>query len=207
MYLIQGLAQNMSHWDKVLTHLPQDVPVTAIDMLTLGFEGDQFSWARAAQELDSHIGEADAVICGLSSGAVIAAKHAGTYTSGRDHHYVLAAPQMNPRGWPSRMLLRRRRLIHRYIEFRTGRKLEPKKVASILEAYLTLDLRGDLTKITSPVLVLVGRKDRVHYRPTVDIAQLVPHSERVKLQRGTHESNRSAPRQIAEQLSRSARST
>ncbi|GAA1810548.1 hypothetical protein GCM10009771_10540 [Nesterenkonia flava] len=163
-----------------------------VDVLSLGFDGDRFSLSRAAEELHQKLGHSEAVICGLSYGAVIAAEHAISYP-GSSHRYVLAGLQTKTRRGPGRILRIAYPLVHQFMQMRSGRRLSRAKVRSMMSMYARLDLRDRLSLITSPVLLMTGRLDRVHFRPARDVLARVPQSEFVDLAAAGHESNKSAP--------------
>lgn len=48
VYLLQGLAQDTRDWDRVAERLPAEVAAERIDVLSLGFRGDEVSLLRAA---------------------------------------------------------------------------------------------------------------------------------------------------------------
>ncbi len=203
IYLIQGLAQSTDAWDQVVHHLPAATEVTRVDMPSLGFADDNFSLERAAVELEERISHPEAVICGLSSGAVVAAQHAIMHP-GSSYRYVLAGGQVKPRKWLGPLMRLGHPVVHRFMELRSRRRLDPRKVRSITDTYARLDLRDRLTEITAPVLVLVGTLDRVHYKPAGDILQRVARSQVAELRRAGQESNKSAPAQFAQHLARQA---
>lgn len=199
LYLLQGLAQDTSDWDRALAHLDESTPVTLIDVLTLGFDGTAFSLRRAVADLDRRITDHEAVVCGLSYGAVIAAAHAIDHQAGR-HRYVLAGLQVKTGRGPGIFLRTAYPLVHQFMQISSGRRLHLRRVRSQLRMYAGLDLRDDLHRIQSPVMLVNGKLDRVHYKPAADALERIPDARAVNLRLAGHESNRSAPGQFAEAL-------
>lgn len=91
------------------------------------------------------------------------------------------------------------------MQLRSGRRFDQDKVRSITELYATMDLREELPQLRAEVVVGVGTWDPPHRGPAGDILRLVPHSDHVLLRGGGHETNRSAPEQLAAEITKLAR--
>lgn len=118
--------------------------------------------------------------------------------------YVLAGAQVKPARWPGRLLRLAPTPVRWFMQLRSGRRFDPRKVRSITDLYATLDLREELPRVRGEVVIVVGGLDRPHRGPAQEILDRTPRSRAVQLRGGGHETNKSVPGQLADQIAQAS---
>lgn len=202
VYFLQGLAHDTDNWDDVIQYLPEDYTVRTIDALNIGFEGDHFSFERAAHEFNTYIHtDEPAIICGLSYGSVIATYHAFLYPE-QEHTYLLVGGQTQPPKLVTKTMRFFHPIVWKVIEWYAGKDLKRERIRSITDSFVTLDIENELHKITSEVVVVVGGWDVYHFRPAQMMLEKIERSRLVYIEGAHHETNHAAPAEIAHQIKR-----
>lgn len=65
---------------------------------------------------------------------------------------------------------------------------------------MELDYSGELNKISCPVLVICGEKDRANRKASQELASRLAHAEFCVIEQAGHEVNVDAPERLAEAL-------
>lgn len=201
VYLLQGLAHDTDNWDDVIQFLPPSICIKKIDVLKLGFIRETFSLKKASEELEKLVSKEPGVICGLSYGAVVAVMHAAMHPQS-SHTYLLIGPQVRPPRLVTKILRIFGPLVYKEMEWHGGQKLNKNKVQSILKAYDSLDLKDELEKIQNETVVIIGKRDIPHYKPAKQILKWIENSRLVLIESAGHETNHSAPAELAHQIKR-----
>lgn len=202
VYFLQGLAHDTDNWDEVIQYLPKEYKIITVDALNIGFEGDHFSFERAAREFNTHVNPNEpAIICGLSYGSVIATYHAILYPE-QDHTYILVGGQIRPPKIINKPMRFFHPIVWKVIEWYAGKDLKRERIRSITDSFVTLDIKDQLHKITSEVVIVVGGLDIYHFRPAKMMLDTIQNSRLVYIEGAHHETNHAAPAEIAHQIKR-----
>lgn len=202
VYFLQGLAHDTDNWDEVIHYLPDSYRTITIDALSIGFEGDSFSFERAAQELNERMDfQTPSIICGLSYGSVIATHHAVLFSE-QKHTYLLVGGQIHPPKIVTKPMRFFHPVVWKVIEWYAGKNLKRERVKSIMDRFVHLDLRSELHRITSEVVVVVGGLDPYHFRPAKLMMDRIENCRLVYVPHAHHETNHAAPIEIAHQIQR-----
>lgn len=88
------------------------------------------------------------------------------------------------------------------MEWYAGKDLKRKRVKSIVDSFVYLDLRENLYRITSEVVVIVGGLDHYHFRPGRMMLHAIENCRLVYIPYAHHETNHAAPSKISHQIKR-----
>lgn len=191
---LHGLGQTASSWDKTiavmgnggraacpqLTELLRDKPVNYPNL----YQGFSEYCAHFSQPL---------YLCGLSLGGVLAL-HYGIEHSDRVAGMALIGTQyVMPKG-----LLRFQNLVFRAMPDRAFREMgfAKRDFISLSKSMMDLDFREDLHRVTCPVLVVCGEKDKANKAASRRLRELLPHAELCMVENAGHEVNVDAPEKL-----------
>lgn len=197
---LHGLGQTPASWEPVLERMTGPQQPQCLDLVAL-LKGRQVSY----QNLYSALAAAcDAVpgpveLCGLSLGGVLALHYAACRPDKVRALVLIGAQYRMPR-----RLLRLQEFLFRWMPqalfAQTG---FPKEDFLLLcRTMMPLDLSAALPRVSCPVLVLCGSRDRANRAASEQLAELLPNA-RLRVIRGAgHELNLQAPARLAKILSR-----
>ena len=192
---VHGLGQTPAGWEPVLCLLDGQPDCACPDLAKLVPAGE-VTYPRLfrafARLCDG--AEAPLALCGLSLGGVLALHYAAEYP-GRVGSLVLIAPQYR---MPKRLLRVQNALFHLMpgTMFRqTG--FSKTQMIRLCGSMADLDLSGMLSRVSCPVLVLCGSRDRANRRACAELARLLPGAEFRVVEGAGHELNREAPEKLA----------
>ena len=202
---LHGLGQHPGAWAQVIERLPAwaDSSATTIPSISAPAR-EPFSLDVAARWAASDLAarsEEDAIVAGLSLGALIAVRIA-TMEPGLVRGLVLSAPVARP----PKLLMRMQRAVMGVLPARAvagpsieegGSGLSKADLLQVLDAVAELDLRDELRRIRVPALVLVGGDDRANRRLSAEVAELLPDAELKVVPGVGHEWNRTHPERFA----------
>lgn len=202
---LHGLGQHPEVWDAVIARLPEWADPSASTIPSLSapahapFTLDVAARWAAADLADRS--EEDAIVCGLSLGALVAVRLA-TLEPGLVRGLVLSAPVVRA----PRLLMRMQRALMGVLPARMvsgpavqegGTGLSKADLLEVLDAMAAVDLREELQRIEAPTLVVVGGDDRANRRLASEVAELVPDAELQVVPGVGHEWNRTHPERFA----------
>lgn len=182
LVLLHGVGQGPTAWQPVVDVIGMSRPVLAPWLRGLQpgrqeeFDLDAAAGA-VAQTLQLHGYERVALV-GSSLGAVVATRLAATQPD-LVERLLLAAPVIAPPRWALAaqrgvLALTPRRVF-------TDRGVTKDSVRTALAAVAALDLQGDLTRLTTPPLVVVGSGDTVGRQAAAEIERRVRGTTRREL--------------------------
>lgn len=167
---LHGLGQQPDSWDAVLAACALRGEVECPDLaawLRAG-DGTYAGLYRTFAAACAQGGTAPVCLCGLSLGAVLALQYAIAFP-GRVHALVLIAPQYQMPKWLLRLQNFLFRLLpaHAFSEMGLSRQ----EMIRLTRSMETLDFSRQLDRITCPVLVLCGARDRTNHKAAVQLAR------------------------------------
>lgn len=172
---IAGAGQDKTAWDDVIATLPGDFTAhkfAATDFVT---SHSTFSITSCANRLynymtENHIDQA--VLCGLSLGAMIATEFTTRYPE-RVELLVLCGSQVHPNSF---LMLLQSGIIKLFPEKLLGLppKLTKGQLLDILRASANVDFRESVKRIDAPTLIVCGAKDKPNLPAAEYLAKHIP---------------------------------
>lgn len=192
---VHGLGQTPASWEPVLRLLDGQPDCACPDLAALMPAG-KAAYSGLFSEFSQLCGgwEAPLALCGLSLGGVLCLHYAAQHPE-RVGALVLMAPQYRmPKG-----LLRIQNALFRLMPQAMFREtgLTKAQFIQLCGSMAELDLSGALSRISCPVLVLCGSRDRANRRACAELARLLPRAELRVVEGAGHELNREAPEKLA----------
>ncbi|MBO1901779.1 alpha/beta fold hydrolase [Leucobacter weissii] len=200
---VHGLGDSPASWAQQISTLPAAWEGVAIDVPGLGAAGEgAFSLERAARRVVEAMDERgwrEAVLCGLSLGAMIALRAAVDFPE-RVRGLVLAAGQVRP----PRALLRVQNALIRVLPARAVASggVDKSRILSAARAVMHVDFGPDLARIACPTLVLCGSRDRANLPASRRLAAEIPGARLAILEGAGHQSNTQSPESFSAELNR-----
>ena len=195
---IHGLGQTPDDWKEVLHRLNSEKDGVCPDLPAMVSAG-QATYTdlyRAFARFCSRI-EGPLSLCGLSLGGVLALHYAAEHPEQVDR-LVLIAPQYR---MPKR-LLQVQNLLFRCMPRSLFRQMGFSKdqFIQLCKSMEELDFSGSLSRISCPVLVLCGSRDRANKRACRELSQRLDRAELCIVEGAGHELNREVPAELARLL-------
>ena len=195
---VHGLGQTSESWEKTIARLKTKDHIVCPNLVDLVHTGE-VGYKRlylAFSELCKQSGEPIA-LCGLSLGAVLALNYAIDYPY-NVHSLVLIAPQYK---MPKKLLRFQNIVFHfmpKYAFQSTGFKKAD--FIKLCQSMMELDFSKSINKITCPVLVIYGEKDRANKKAAIELNGLLRNGTLKKISHSGHEVNIDAPDELSKLL-------
>ena len=196
---VHGLGQTADSWDKTIEAMGAPGPVLRPELFSL-LKGHEYTYQdlyRAFERSCTNCsGQFD--LCGLSLGAVLALHYAAEHPE-RVRSLALIAPQVKmPKG-----LLKLQDVLFRFMPERKFSEIGITKdnFRMLTRSMGDLDLTEGLERITCPVLVLCGEKDRANRKAAEQLARTLKRAELRLIPHAGHEVNTEVPEELAKALS------
>ncbi len=192
---VHGLGQTPSSWNKTIETLVMNSNCYCPDLSEM-LQGKETNYTKlytAFSEYCDSFSEPLA-ICGLSLGGVLAL-HYGIEHSQKVKSLVLIAAQYK---MPKKLLAFQNTIFH-FMPNAMFRQMGLGKAQFIQlsKSMMELDYSGELNKISCPVLVICGEKDRANMKASQDLASRLAHAEFCVIEKAGHEVNVDAPERLA----------
>jgi pimeloyl-ACP methyl ester carboxylesterase len=174
---IAGAGQNKTAWDGVATTLPSDFTVHTFAATDLVSSGADFSMSSCAQGLKAYMTENDteqAVLCGLSLGAMICTEFAITHPD-KVTSLVLCGSQVHPNPFLMSLQNGIMRLLPEKM-LGLPPELTKQQLLAILRASASVDFRESVKNIKAPTLVICGAKDKPNLPAANYLAERIPNA-------------------------------
>ena len=195
---VQGLGQTANSWDKTIEAMEAPGPVFRPELFSL-LEGRECTYQDLYRAFEQFCTKCSGPfdLCGLSLGAVLALHYAAEHPE-RVHSLVLIAPQVKmPKG-----LLKLQDVLFRFMPERKFSEIGITKdnFRMLTNSMGDLDLTERLERITCPVLVICGEKDRANRKTAEQLARTLKQAELRLIPHTGHEVNTEAE-ELAKALS------
>ncbi len=193
---IHGLGQTASSWNPVLDALPVTSDQNICLDLSAIIKKQQTTYsnlyAAFADFCDTQSEEI--VLCGLSLGSVLALHYAIDHPD-RVKALILIAPQYKM----PKHLLKIQNMLFRCMPKSMFKQTGFDKNAfiALCSSMADLDFRKSLNKITCPVSILCGEKDKANKKAANELSQTLKNAQYQEINNASHEVNVEAPVQLA----------
>lgn len=194
--LIHGLGQTPDSWNKVVANM--EGTCTCPDLPAM-LKGKDVNYTSLYQGFVSYceMHTEPLSLCGLSLGGILALNYALDYSE-RVHSLALIGVQYQ---MPVKLLKVQNAMFHlmpRSMFQQMGFGKE--SFIQLCRSMMTLDFSRELDKITCPVLIICGEKDKANRKAAEELAQFIPGAELQIMLGAGHEVNTEAPEQLADAL-------
>lgn len=192
---LHGLGQTSESWLKTTAHLPETIGAECYNLFQ--FRGE-ISYPNLYHAFEQSCGTRAVHLCGLSLGAVVALNFAVGHRQ-QVESLVLIAPQYKM----PRFLLGIQNFIFRFLPDKafseTG--LAKRVILRLTASMAALDFRQELKRISCPVLIVCGEKDRANRKAACVLADKIPGAKLQILDGAGHEVNKDSSAELAALLS------
>lgn len=191
---LHGLGQTAASWDKVssILHIQNPICPDLFQMLEGGDINYPNLYRQFEKTCNGYSGRLD--ICGISLGAVLALNYALKHLQ-KVHSLVLIAPQYK---MPKGILYIQDIVFHFMPEAMFSEMGIPKKdVLSLTKSMLKLDFQKELNRLTCPVMITCGERDKANQKAAASMHNKIPGSKLYFIENTGHEVNVKAPEELA----------
>ncbi|MBP3918037.1 MAG: alpha/beta hydrolase [Clostridia bacterium] len=197
-FYLHGLGQTPSSWDETLSYLKPEGEVFCPNFADLihkngaAYESLYSGFSSICQRETAPFD-----LCGLSLGGVLALHYAAEHIENVHSLVLIAAPYTMPK-----RLLQFQNFLFRLMPNAAFAQmgLAKNEVIQLCKTMAELDFRPVLYKISCPVLVICGEKDKANRKAAESLASAVKHAELVILNNAGHEVTTEVPKPLAEVL-------
>ena len=192
---VHGLGQTPASWEKTLLYLNDGEENVCPDLAGM-LRGKEANYQNLYQAFCALCDETGSPVelCGLSLGDVLSLNYAAGHPE-NVRSLVLIAPQYR---MPKR-LLRVQNTLFRFMPGSMFRQtgFGKRELIKLCGSMAELDFSASLCKITCPVLVVCGQRDRANGTAAGKLAGMLSHAELRIVGGAGHEVNVDAPEQLA----------
>lgn len=197
--LLHGLGQTAADWDGVIQRLPSSgVEIECPELFAAG-EGD-VSYPQLLAKLEQRYAGASEPLrmCGLSLGALLALDFTLRHGDAVRSLVLIGAQYKVPR-----LLIDLQNILFRRMPEKSfaGMGLSKGGVIGLTRSMRSLDFTDQLSRITCPVTIVCGERDRANLGASKRLAELLPQAKLRIIPGAGHEVNKSAPQELAAVLS------
>lgn len=195
--LLHGLGQTAKDWEEVTTHMFSYVDCPEI----FSSENNDSTYAGVffrLQQKYSNTAE-PLCICGLSLGALLALDFAIRNEDKVTSLVLIAAQYKAPK-----LLLDVQNLIFQCMPSKMfdAAGISKKNMIALTRSMRSLDFSSQLNRITCPVTIVCGEKDRANLKASKKLKALLPQASLYIIPGAGHEVNKAAPQALANILNR-----
>lgn len=195
---LHGLGQNADSWNKVTgaTEVLDNSVCLDLAEMVKGKAATYSTLYSAFSEMCNEENE-DIILCGLSLGGVLALNYAIDYPQ-KVKALVLIAAQYK---MPVR-LLKLQNALFRFMPQPMFRQTGFGKLdfISLCSTMAELNFSDSLNQVSCPVLVVCGEKDNTNKKASIELADMLKHSQFKEISKTGHEVNLESPEKLASLL-------
>lgn len=191
---LHGLGQTAASWDKVLSflHIQESICPDLFSMLkdqNVNYPNLFRLFEKSCNKFQGKVS-----ICGISLGAVLALNYAVEHSQ-KVKSLILIAPQFK---MPKGMLYFQNIVFHLMPEIMfLEMGISKKDVISLTKSMLRLDFRAELSRLTCPIMIICGEKDKANRKAAISMQQKVLNSKIYFIEKTGHEINVKEPKKLA----------
>ena len=196
---LHGLGQTAASWDKVFSVLRIPDPVCP-DLFSM-LKGQNINYPNLFKQFEKKCNEyhGKVNICGISLGAVLALNYAIEHLQ-KVQSLILIAPQFK---MPKGMLYIQNIVFHLMPEIKfLEMGISKKDVLSLVKSMLRLDFRAELSRLTCPVMIVCGEKDKANRKAAIGMNNKMLNEKLYLVAQAGHEVNIEAPEELANLIER-----
>ena len=191
---LHGLGQKASNWNKVFSVLRIQEPIcpNLFSML----KDQNVNYPNLFREFEKSCNEyyGKISICGISLGAILALNYAVEHLH-KVQSLILIAPQFK---MPKRMLYVQNiafRFMPEIMFLEMG--ISKNDVLCLVKSMLRLDFRAELSRLTCPIMIVCGEKDKANRKAAISMKNKVLNAKLYFIEKTGHEVNVKVPEELA----------
>jgi pimeloyl-ACP methyl ester carboxylesterase len=191
---LHGLGQTAASWDKVFSVLR--IPEPICPDLFSGIKEQNINYPNLFRQFEKNCNEyhGKVSICGFSLGAVLALNYAIEHLE-KVQSLILIAPQFK---MPKGILYIQNIAFHLMPEIKFQEMgISKKEALALTKSMLRLDFREKLSRITCPIMIICGEKDKANIRAAITMNKIILNAKFYLIRQAGHEVNIEAPEELA----------
>jgi len=191
---LHGLGQTAASWDKVFSVLHIQDPVCP-DLFSM-LKDQKINYPNLFRQFEKTCNEYHGMIniCGISLGAVLALNYAAEHLQ-KVQSLILIAPQCK---MPKGMLYVQNIAFHLMPEIKfLEMGISKKDALSLTKSMLRLDFSAELSRLTCPIMIICGEKDKANRKAAISMNNKILNAELSLVAQAGHEVNIEAPEELA----------
>lgn len=195
---LHGLGQNAESWETTIENINSEHSSICLKLNDLVCKNEltyQNLYSRLSKFCSAS--KKPVNLCGLSLGGVLAMNYAIDHPEAVRSLVLIATPYKMPKH-----LLRFQNLLFRFFPNSMFQQLglTRQEMISLCSEMMDLDFSEKLNRISCPVLLLCGKKDRSNQQSSRNLASLIEDAQLQIVEHSGHEINLDAPLQLADIL-------
>lgn len=202
---VHGLGQTPASWDKTIENLSGQMSTKGnaascicpdLAKLLQNKDANYANLYTAFSECCDNASE-PLIICGVSLGGILALHYGIEHPQKVKALILIGAQYKMPK-----KLLAFQNIIFRFMPQAMFEQMGfgKKEFMELSKSMMELDFGGSLDKITCPVLVICGEKDKANKKAAQELAKCLTHAELCMISDAGHEVNVDAPERLAEKI-------
>ena len=191
---LHGLGQTAASWDKVFSVLRISDPVCP-DLFSM-LKGQNINYPTLFKQFEKNCNEyhGKVSICGISLGAVLALNYAIEHLQ-KVQSLILIAPQFK---MPKGILYIQNIVFHLMPEIKfLEMGISKKDALSLVKSMLRLDFRAELSRLTCPVMIVCGERDKANRKAAIGMNNKMLNAKLYLVAQAGHEVNIEVPEELA----------
>lgn len=195
--LVHGLGQNPLSWEETINNLNINAEINCPNLFKLCIGELKYNnlYNAFSEYCDAYSKPLD--ICGLSLGGILALNYT-INNPHKVHSLILIGTQY----YIPKKLMLFQNIIFKFMPKKFFEKIgiSKKELISLTESMMNLSFKNDLGKITCPVLIICGEKDKVNTNASKQLKNLLNTSTLKFIQKAGHEVNIDNPKLLSKEL-------
>lgn len=192
---LHGLGQTADSWNKVTRATEMADNSVCLDLAEM-VKGKAATYSNLYSALSEmcNAEKEDIILCGLSLGGVLALNYAIDYPQ-KVKALVLIAAQYK---MPTRLLKLQNALFHfmpQSMFQQTG--FGKPDFISLCNTMAELDFSDSINQVSCPVLIVCGEKDKANKKASIELTDILKHSQFKEISETGHEVNWESPEKLA----------
>lgn len=192
---LHGLGQTAESWNKVTRATEMADNSVCLDLAEM-VKGKAATYSNLYSALSEmcNAEKEDIILCGLSLGGVLALNYAIDYPQ-KVKALVLIAAQYK---MPTRLLKLQNALFHfmpQSMFQQTG--FGKPDFISLCNTMAELDFSDSINQVSCPVLIVCGEKDKANKKASIELTDILKHSQFKEISETGHEVNLESPEKLA----------
>lgn len=191
---LHGLGQTAASWDKVFTVLRIQDHICP-DLFSM-LKGQNMNYPNLFRQFEKSCNEyhGKVNICGISLGAILALNYAIEHLQ-KVQSLILIAPQFK---MPKGILYIQNIVFHFMPEIKfLEMGISKKDALSLVKSMLRLDFRAELSRLTCPVMIVCGERDKANRKAAIGMNNKMLNAKLFWIAQAGHEVNIEAPEELA----------
>lgn len=195
---LHGLGQPSSSWETTICNMDTKAEVLCPNLYDL-LQDKEITYKNLYKSFSEYCStfSEPLMICGLSLGGVLALQYAIEHPENVDSMVLVGTQFKMPK-----QLLKFQNAVFRLMPDRMFQQsgLGKHDFINLIKTMMHLDFQQYLEKITCPVLIVCGERDKANKKASAQLKAQIPNAEMVVIKQAGHEVNIDAPEKLGKLL-------